>query len=313
MRFGESIAKDLYRLLVWGPYRGIVGRMPAGSELAAHRALAALAYRVAREKRLRVRTNLGRAFPAGRDLDALVSRCFAAHFEQQYLCFSFPRITIDNWSRYLDFEGLGHLRQSLDAGKGVVLMHPHMGPAQLPLCVLGVMGYDMLQVAGSPAGDGLSARGLWAGELRHSLEQSMPVQIQDGTRYLRPVLRVLERGGVVLTAMDGTGTEREIGRRLERELLGQRVALPVGPIWLALQTGAQLHTLVTVSPEPGEAVHRSLIGPPMSLDRDAPLAQALESGVDSMVVELERLLRAYPGDWHFWDAFEPGRLILEAC
>ena len=96
-----------------------------------------------------------------------------------------------------------------------------------------------------------------------------------------------------------------------RELLGQRVLLPVGPVWLALRTGAALHTLATVSPAPGETVHRALIGPAVPLDRTAPFPQGLDHGVDRMVKELETLLRAHPGDWHFWDSFEPGRMILE--
>ncbi|MEE2752243.1 MAG: hypothetical protein VX519_12495 [Myxococcota bacterium] len=305
------MAKDLYRLLVWGPYRGLVVKLPAGMEFTAHRGLAAVATRVSGEQRRRVKKNLGRVFPADSDLDALVERCFRTHFEQQYLCFSFPRMNAENWPRYLDIQGREHLDASLAAGKGVVLMHPHMGPAQLPLCVLGILGYDVLQVAGSPSHEELSNRGRWASDLRHRLEGSMPVRIQDGTRYLRPVLRVLEQGGVVLTAMDGTGAKQEIGRRVDCELFGQPVSLPVGPVWFALRTGAALHTLATVSPGPGETVHRASIGPAITLDRSVPFAQGLEQGVERMVNELEALLSAHPGDWHFWDAFEPGRMIVE--
>ena len=32
MVFGESPIKDLYRRLVWGPYRELLGRLPAGTE-----------------------------------------------------------------------------------------------------------------------------------------------------------------------------------------------------------------------------------------------------------------------------------------
>ena len=121
--------------------------------------------------------------------------------------------------------------------------------------------------------------------------------------------RVLGEGEVVLTAMDGTGGGKEIGRRLARQVLGQTMSVPVGSIFLALRSGAALLPLVTYWSEEGAALYRSEIGPEFDLNRDLPLDQALEQGADLMANCLERYLQDHPADWHFWEEFRPGRFL----
>jgi lauroyl/myristoyl acyltransferase len=256
-----------------------------------------------------VRENLARGLPDRQDLDAVVEGVFQSHFAEQYLCFSFGRVNQGNWQQYLRFEGMAHLEDSLAQGSGALLLHPHMGPAQLPLCVLGLLGHEVLQVMGVPEVEGLSARGQRSGAMRAELEQQMAVQLLDGTGYLRPSLRTLERGGIVFSAMDGTGEDQEIGRRLSRKVLGWEMSVPVGAIWMALKSGAALHTVVTRYEPNDQCDHVAEIGPAWLLERDLDPGVALERGADKVAAELSRLVSAHPTDWVFWDSFEPGRLL----
>jgi lauroyl/myristoyl acyltransferase len=256
-----------------------------------------------------VRENLDRGLPDRQDLDALVEGVFQSHFAEQYLCFSFGRMNQGNWQQYLRLEGLAHLEESLAHGSGAVLVHPHMGPAQLPLCVLGLLGHEVLQVMGVHDPADLSPRGRRSSAKRAELEQQMPVQLLDGAGYLRPALRTLERGGIVFTSIDGTGEESEIGRRLSRKVLGWEMSVPVGAIWMALKSGAALHTVVTRYAPGEQCDHVAEIGPAWQLERDLDPGVALERGADKVAAELSRLVSAHPTDWVFWDSFEPGRLL----
>lgn len=303
------MGRDLYRALAWGPYRRLCEWVPAGREHQLHRALGRLAFRFAGRQRALVRENLARGFPDHSDLDSLVKGVFQSHFSEQYLCFSLGRVQQKNWGRYLRMEGLPLLESSLARGKGAVLAHPHMGPAQLPLCVLGLLGHEVVQVVGVPDLAGLSPRGRRSGAKRAELEKQMEVQLLAGTGFLRPALRTLERGGVVFTAMDGTGEEEEIGRRLPRMVLGREMAVPVGAIWMALKSGAALHTVVTRYAPDAKCGHVSEIGPAWEMEEEADMDSALEKGADKVAAELTRLLTAHPSDWVFWDSFEPGRLL----
>ena len=197
MVFGESPLKDVYRRVVWGPYRRSLGRLPAGTELRANRLLGRVAFRFAPGQRERVVRNLRRAFPERGDLDALAEKVFENHFADQYVSWTFARIAAGEGASYTRLDGREHLDAALQRG-GVVLMHPHMGCAQLPLCLLGALGYAVNQVGGGGVEGSISQEGKRVTDLRHRLEQDLPARIWDG-RQLRPLIRALEAGEIVAT------------------------------------------------------------------------------------------------------------------
>ncbi len=300
MVIGESPLKDAYRRAVWGPWRWALEHGPHGWEFRANRRLGMLAGRFARGTRARVEQNLRRAFPERGDLAALTTQTFGAHFANQYCSFAFGRVTAESWPAYLDFDGLSHLEAARDAGEGVVLMHPHMGPAQLPLAALGVMGFDTHQIGGGHVEIDKSETGRWASELRASLEGRLKATLHDGTGFLRAPVRALRGGAVVLTACDGTGGGKELGRRCVRTVLGQRMGVPVTPVWLARHGKARLHGLTCVR---DGARHRAVIGPRLLVpDSD-------DAAADVVADWLDGALRAHPAEWLFWDQFEPGALL----
>jgi lauroyl/myristoyl acyltransferase len=303
MVFDESPLKDIYRRVTWGPYRRGLGRLPAGTELRANRRLGQLAWVGSRGKRARVHANMRRAFGDTPELDRWVRQTFETHFVDQYISWLFARMVAGEWE--LELKGRDLLDAALASGQGAVLVHPHMGPAQLPLCQLGVWGYPTHQIGGGGVAHTLSAEGERVTRLRHELEQVMPVTLWDGARALRPVVRALQANSVVLTALDGTGGGVELGRRLERTVLGQTMRVPVGGAYLSWKTGAALLGLVT---------HREHGRWVSSLQRletpSGKRTRALEQGADQTAAFLEACLRRWPGDWHFWDEFEPGRFLV---
>ena len=302
MVVGEHPLKDAYRLLAWGPWRWALERSPPGWELRASRALGRAASLVARATSARARANLARAFPDREDLDDLAARTFAAHFANQQASFAFARVTRDTLSNYVVWEGLEHLEAARTEGVGVVLVHAHLGVAQLPLCALGVLGYDVHQVGGGDVALEKSRVGRWASATRARLEQRLPATLHDGRGYLRAPIRALRGGAVVLTAGDGTGGGRELGRRVPATLFGLAARMPITPVWLARHGGARLHPLVCVAEG---ARHRATIGPAMRVpDHDNDAAVLLAGW-------LEGVLRAHPEEWLLWDAFCPGQILAE--
>lgn len=310
MVFGESPLKDAYRRAVWGPLRELLERAPSGAEYAFWRAAGRAVCDLAPAKRAQVVTNLRRAFPDA-DPDALrrtARDAFATHFVNQYASFAFGRVSRHNWTRYLRFEGLHHLWAARAEGRGAVLMHPHTGPAQLPLCVLGALGLPVHQIGGGEPDVEKSATGRWATDQRRRLEARMPVTLHDGHDYLRGLIRVLQAGEIVLTACDGTGGGKELGRRLSRPVLGHPMKLPVGAWYLAARGRASLHTLSCHLDPADPSRYLARISPPEPLP-DARLSDILDHGADRTAAFLDDLLRRHPGDWLFWDAFEPGKLL----
>ncbi len=305
----ESPMKDGYRRIVWGPWRRALEATPPGWDYRLTRRLGRAAGRASATKKAAVMVNLRRAFPLRSDLDAIAIEAFGSHFCNQYASFAFGRLDAKNWQSWLRIEGLEHLDRAAGDGKGVVLMHPHMGPAQLPLAVLGVMGRNVGQVGGGIVDVERSPVGRWAALERTRLEARMRATLHDGGGFLRGLLRSLESGSVLFTACDGTGGGRELGRRLERSVLGQTMGVPVTPFWLAHRTGARVHTLYTARDPLDPRRHASFIGAEVPVDRSVSLAAALEAGADFTAGWLNLILARHPEAWLFWDEFQPGRLL----
>ncbi len=309
MIIGESPLKDAYRRVIWGPWRQALEAAPPGWDYRASRRLGRLAGRFSASKRAEVVANLARAFPGRGDLDRIAVEAFGAHFENQYASFAFGRLDARTWPQWLRFEGLEHLDRAAAAGVGVVLMHPHMGPAQLPLAALGAMGRPVHQVGGGHVEVERSEVGEWARAERTRLEARMKATLHDGTGFLRGLVRAATRGGIVLTACDGTGGGKELGRRLPRRVLGQPMGVPVTAFWLARQSGARLHTLYTSRDPLDPRRHVSVIGAEVPVLRTGPVDDALDAGASFTADWLTLLLQRHPEAWLFWDEFRPGGLI----
>lgn len=310
MIIAESPLKDAYRRFTWGPWRRLLEAAPPGWDYRASQQVGRLAGRLSAKKRADVVANLRRAFPDRSDLDRVAQGAFGAHFENQYASFAFGRLNATNWPQWLRFEGLEHLDQAARDGVGVVLMHPHMGPAQLPLAALGALGRPVHQVGGGAVQVEKSSVGNWASAERARLEARMQVTLHDGTGFLRGLLRALDHGGIVLTACDGTGGGKELGRRLEGTVLGQRMGIPVTPFWLARRSGARLHTLYTARDPLDPRRHASFIGPEVPVNREGTPDAALEAGASFTAAWLTLILSRHPEAWLFWDEFRPGGLLL---
>ena len=325
MIFGESGLKDAYRKVVWGPLRQAAEAAPPLWEVHLARGMGRASALALPGKVRHVAANMRRGLGDRPDLQAMARQTFATHFGNQYIGFLFGKCDEQTWPRYLELRGLEHLQTARQAGRGVVLMHPHMGPAQLPLHVLGVRGLPMHQVGGGRVTlVQLSPTGEWAAATRARLEERIRATLHDGTRFLRPILRALSAGEVVMSACDGTGGGDEMGRRFLRPVLGQSMGVPVGPVWMAWQAKAPLLTVrcfrnrdaATPRGEDsrsdggqGRAMFVAEIGPPVDFTRDKGREAAFESGADAVAAYLSDSLRRHPGDWHFWDSFEPGRLL----
>ena len=95
--------------------------------------------------------------------------------------------------------------------------------------------------------------------------------------------------------------------------------LVAGGVWPAApwitRSGAPLLTILCHR-DPGarsgvDAAFVAEIGEEIPLLRDAPLRTALDDGATRLAAYLDDALRRWPGDWHFWDGFRPGGLLVE--
>jgi phosphatidylinositol dimannoside acyltransferase len=304
MKFEESPLKKAYRVGFWYGLRPALRGLPPGHEFQVFRALGRQASRLPGPARDRIQANLGRVFPDPAQRDEVLVRAYEEHFCTQYVSFTFPRIDSANRQHYIRLHGVEHLQRALAPGRGAVLAHPHMGCAQLPHFPLAARGYRMMQIGGGGTNLRLARMGRRVARARTRLESLLPAEVADGKAFLRPALRHLRGGGVLLTAVDGTGSGEEIGRREVHTVFGHRFRVPVGPVYLAYRADAALLPLLVVRREDGPGFD-GFIEPEIPIP-DIPLDGVLAWGAELMALMLDRWLRRHPGEWDFWDEFHPG-------
>ncbi len=297
MRVAESPARDLLRLMVWYPLRLFVERLAPRRGFALLRGLGRLHAACSRGRRARLAAAVAHVSPglspAERQAQALAA--FETHYANQLSVFLFPRLTRDKAGTVLEIEGRERLDAALAAGRGVVLPIGHFGPTQLPLAVLGLLGYPMLQI-GFLNDAGLSFVGRQVAlRLRRRCEARIPARIVEPGPGTREALRHLRAGGVVMTTMDDSPGQPAFGRHAVFDFPGGPLSAPLGPAKLALASGAALCPAFLV---PGAAA-------PYRLRLEAPLAVAAGDRDTAAVAVTRALLdryaaavRTHPGWWH---------------
>ncbi len=305
MRTAEGPGRDCLRLLVWYPLRWLLRALPPGPALAVLRSMGDLHYALSGPKRELLRENLRRiGIPAAND-EQNIRRYFQTHYIDQLFILVFPGLTPGNISQFVEIRGRDHLDDARSKGKGVILVHGHLGPAHLPLVTLAHLGYPMKQI-GNPSDQGLS----WIGRhvafrQRMRYEQRIPAEIIPASTFLRPVFTALRDNKVVMTTGDGSGNEFTFGKQHRFTFLGQPVVLPLGPAILARKTGA---VLVPLFIEPGTKTRFTVV-----IEPEIPVCAAGETGLvaatEQFLCRLEHYILRYPGSMHFLDRFRPGLMV----
>ncbi len=302
MRVSESLSRDLLRLAVWYPLRLVVERLPPRDAFALLRFLGRLHRAASPGRRGRVLAAVARLRPdlPGPAREAQARAAFETHYLNQLSVFVFPGMTRDNFGQVLEIEGLAHLDAALAAGRGAVLPIGHFGPTQLPLTVLGLLGYPMLQI-GYLNAEGLSFVGRQVAlRLRRRYEGRIPAGIVPPGPGTRQALAHLLAGGVVMTTLDDAPGQPSFGRHEAFDFPGGKLCAPLGPARLALSAGAVLCPAFLV---PGRTADFRLrleppIAPPPGLDKNAAaLAMSRE-----LLARYAAVVRENPGWWHLLEA-----------
>jgi lauroyl/myristoyl acyltransferase len=293
----ENLLQDLGRLVIWYPFRWLTRLLPLQANLAIFEAFGDLAYHLYPQKRALITRRLAEVFPQmGPEARvAEVRASFRNYFVDRFIINLLPGLDRTRIDRLAILEGEEHLRQALARGRGAVLVHPHFGPSQLPLIYLGYKGYPMAQM-GLRMPMETSDIGRATQRLRVEIEEQMPVSHFYADNYLRPVLRWLEQGRILMTAGDGTGGQRYIGKYRRAMLLGHALDMPLGPYRLAALHQSPILPIIALRRSRG--FYRIVIHPPLEADR------GLESTQQQFITWFTPYLALAPGQWHFWDEWD---------
>lgn len=181
--------------------------------------------------------------------------------------------------------GWQHLDAALARGKGVIILSAHVGNFNVVASYPAALGYRSGIIAErlypAPLFDYVS-------RLRSALGVAV---ISPGAESLRPIVRLLRENGILLVA----GDRNVAGEGPLLPFFGEPASLPIGPVIVAMRTGAALVPAYTIR-RPGKA---SLveIEPAIELVRTGNREADIAANAALMVAALERMISRDPGQW----------------
>ncbi len=308
----ESFLRDILRLIIWFPFRWIMYLLPVSAVLFFYRGMGNVHYYLDKKKRDFIGTNIKKVFNDlhKKELARIIKQTMQTHYIERLIIFLFPKLNKDNIGKFVSIEGLDILDSMLTKKKGCILVHSHFGPAQLSLCALGYRGYKMNQL-GYRTTEGVSYIGREVqAKTRLKIEESkIPAKMLYVNKFMRPLFTALNNNEVLMTAGDAGGASRFAGKYVTAKFFGNDMRFPVGWVSLACKTGASVLPLSLY--QNGMNKYKVVIHPPLHFEAQSDDAASILRSVEKFVKILEEDVRNYPHQWHFWDEFYEGNLLVK--
>jgi KDO2-lipid IV(A) lauroyltransferase len=204
---------------------------------------------------------------------------------------------------YQHLEGREHLDAALRRGKGVIIMAHHFGLFRMIMPALQEFGYTthtLVLRAADYAGQAHEAVAQAVVRKKVEVETATDLGViyhQRGTAFGK-MTAILQRNSVLGIAADGmTGSHF-----VDVPFLGGRIALPMGPAWLSLRSGAPI--LAAFCTFEGLARHHIVMHAPLYCQGRS--RAAVEDLVRAYAPLLDEYTRRYPWAWWSWRRLEIG-------
>jgi KDO2-lipid IV(A) lauroyltransferase len=196
------------------------------------------------------------------------------------------KMDLKNLEGQVKIEGIPHLTEAVNNGKGVIIATAHLGNFEFSAHVLAAQGFEMLILIEDFDDSNPFLRKL-AGLRRGAGVRIFPVDMTG----LKECLKTLRRGGIVTMVCD-----RDIqGNGVKTPFFGEETAFPVGVVDLALRTGASVVPIFGLrGPKNTTSI---FIEPPLNLTDHENPDQATRANLEVLVAVLEKYIRKYPEQW----------------
>lgn len=199
----------------------------------------------------------------------------------------------DRLTELIEVHGWPHVEAALARGKGVIVLSAHLGNFSVVAQYPATLGLQAAVIAEQVQPSELFR---YLARLRSAMGITV---LPPGASSVLPILRLLRKNGILLVAgdRDVTGHSRRV------HFFDAPAYLPVGPVVLALRTGATLLPAYTVRRSARKSA--VFVEAPLELVRTGDEERDLDANMKLVARALERMIRVDPGQWsvlqRVWD------------
>ena len=269
-------------------------------------------YFVAKNKRNKIRQGLVKMYGgkiSRKELKKIVYKTLANDVESAIEHLLYPRFDADYCKKNIKYRGLEHVEKALAEGKGVVLLHCHMGNPHMIMPSMGHMGYKLHQLASRvlPEKDVNMAKepGI-LGELVNMLrlkcydritflKEKLPVNFVYTDNFLRAPFKILKKNEILAMALDG----REGSKSIDTRFLNQTAIFYTGAMRVILIAKPVVLPVFHVRNKPD--THTIIIEEPFEIEISENNKADVERNIKRFVKIMECYIHKYP--WLYSEAF----------
>jgi KDO2-lipid IV(A) lauroyltransferase len=276
---------------VWYPLRTLLRYLPMKSNYFLAHLSSPFFYIFFKKRRNIVKEEVSKLY--GERIDEktakkIVRNSFDIFLKRQLENLLFGDFTKSRLEHITSIDGIDNLNRALEKGKGVILLLSHFGSFLLPLPVLGLNGYKVVQVVGKPLLEGRAPIQKKIFELKKRELSKFPIQFIQTNHYLGPIVKALCNNEIIVIAFDGrTGT-----KWIRVQLLNRTAQFSPGPFNLAIKTGATILPTFVVRNKNDK--HRIILEPPLELEITDDKEETLKINTMKYARIFERYLLNYP-------------------
>lgn len=278
----------LFRVAAW-----IVPLLPVRFGYWLASLLGDVAYLIQASARHNVYSNLRRVLGPGAsesELKKLTRLVFRNGAKNYYDLFRVPTIKVEELREIVRVSGIENLRQCLEAGKGVIIVAPHLGSFDLVAQIATAYSYKVT-IPVEP----IKPQKLF--DLVTSIRAAKGISLVPvGRGASKEIYRALGRNEIVAIASD-----RDVMRNGVRvTFFGEETTVPDAPALLALRTGAGIVPGCSVRNDDG--TYAIYIEPKLSMQVSGDFRQDVKANSQSITRALETFIRRHPDQWVAFEA-----------
>jgi len=194
----------------------------------------------------------------------------------------------DRLSPHLRWRGEEHLKEALAQGRGVIAVTAHLGNFTLMGVAMARRGYPFRMIIKDPKHPRMART---FQKMRR--QQGTPwIPAVPPMRCQREILRALKRGEVVGFVAD----ENRRRGGIVMEFLGRKMAMPPGPAFYHIATGAPILPVFLLR---GQRGLEMVIKPPLEVSLSGDRDRDLYLITKTVTQEIEGMIRRHPEQWHW--------------
>jgi len=279
----------------------LLGTLPISAAMSLGRSIGKVAYWTAKDLRQTAQKNLQLAFPEKdeQERNQILRECFSSLGRELGVFSHFSTSSRETLLKWIDLEGLEHLKNARTNGKGVILFTGHLGAWEFTALALSLLGYPLsflVRRIDNPKVEDLIDRG------RTRFGNRTIDKLSAG----RSMIKILRAGEELGLLLDLNTLDDEA---IFVDFFGVPASTNFMVAKLALRTESPIIPIFAPW-DPARNKFQLLLQPPVDVQVTGDEDQDVKRLTEQLSKIMEETIRCYPGQWLWihkrWKTRPPG-------